>query len=95
MSDAIRYELLGDIAVLAAANPPVNALGQAVRQGLIDGIERAEKDAAAARVSPSRLNAATWIVCGPRAGAVSVAIVTASATSADIGTSAPTLRLST
>ncbi len=48
MSDAIRYELLGDIAVLAAANPPVNALGQAVRQGLIDGIERAEKEGAKA-----------------------------------------------
>jgi len=48
MSDAIRYELLGDIAVLAAQNPPVNALGQAVRQGLVDGIERAEKEGAKA-----------------------------------------------
>ena len=48
MSDAIRYELLGDIAVLAAANPPVNALGQAVRQGLVDGIERAEREGAKA-----------------------------------------------
>ena len=48
MTDAIRYERVGDIAVLAAQNPPVNALGQAVRQGLVDGIERAEKDGAKA-----------------------------------------------
>ncbi|TDE39048.1 FAD-dependent oxidoreductase [Antarcticimicrobium sediminis] len=48
MSDAIMYEKIGDIAVLAANNPPVNALGLAVRQGLIDGIERAEKDGAKA-----------------------------------------------
>ncbi|MFY9211348.1 MAG: FAD-dependent oxidoreductase [Aestuariivita sp.] len=48
MSEAIHYELLGDIAVLAANNPPVNALGQAVRQGLIDGIARAEGDGAKA-----------------------------------------------
>lgn len=48
MSDAIRYELLGDIAVLEANNPPVNALGQAVRQGLVDGIAQAEDDGAKA-----------------------------------------------
>ena len=48
MSEAIQYERVGDIAVLAANNPPVNALGQAVRQGLVDGIERAEKEGAKA-----------------------------------------------
>ncbi len=48
MNEAIQYELVGDVAVLAANNPPVNALGQAVRQGLIDGIERAEQDGAKA-----------------------------------------------
>ena len=48
MSEAIHYELVGDIAVLAANNPPVNALGQAVRQGLVDGVERAEADGAKA-----------------------------------------------
>ena len=48
MTDAIAYELQGDIAILKAQNPPVNALGQAVRQGLIDGIERAEREGAAA-----------------------------------------------
>ncbi|MBE1283873.1 MAG: FAD-dependent oxidoreductase [Rhodobacteraceae bacterium] len=48
MSDAINYERVGDIAVLAANNPPVNALGLAVRQGLQAGIERAEAEGAKA-----------------------------------------------
>ncbi|WP_406647765.1 3-hydroxyacyl-CoA dehydrogenase NAD-binding domain-containing protein [Aliisedimentitalea scapharcae] len=48
MSEAIRYERVGDIAVLAADNPPVNALGLAVRQGLQAGIERAESEGAKA-----------------------------------------------
>ncbi|QBF30640.1 3-hydroxyacyl-CoA dehydrogenase NAD-binding domain-containing protein [Thalassococcus sp. S3] len=48
MSDAIAYELVGDIAVLAAQNPPVNALGEPVRTGLMEGIERAEMDGAKA-----------------------------------------------
>jgi len=47
MTDAIVYELKGDVAVLRANNPPVNALGHAVRSGLISGIERAEKEAKA------------------------------------------------
>ncbi|MEM8730295.1 MAG: 3-hydroxyacyl-CoA dehydrogenase NAD-binding domain-containing protein, partial [Pseudomonadota bacterium] len=50
MSDAIAYELRGDIALLKAQNPPVNALGIAVRQGLVDGIARAEADGAKAVV---------------------------------------------
>ncbi|HCW84692.1 MAG TPA: 3-hydroxyacyl-CoA dehydrogenase, partial [Rhodobacteraceae bacterium] len=47
MSNAIEYELKGDIAVLRANNPPVNALGHAVRSGLIAGLERAESEAKA------------------------------------------------
>lgn len=50
MTEAVTYELVGDIAVLGAANPPVNALSQAVRQGLMDGLDRAEADAARAVV---------------------------------------------
>ncbi len=46
----INYELHDDIAVLAADAPPVNALGQAVRQGLQDGIARAQSDGAKAVV---------------------------------------------
>ena len=48
MTDAITYELMGDIAILAANNPPVNALGYDVRIGLVQGIERAEQDGAKA-----------------------------------------------
>ncbi len=48
MTTAIDYERIGDIAVLKAQNPPVNALGLAVRQGLIDGVERAEREGAKA-----------------------------------------------
>ena len=44
MSDAIAYERVGDIAVLKAQNPPVNALGFDVRVGLIKGLEQAEAD---------------------------------------------------
>ncbi|MGB0438476.1 MAG: 3-hydroxyacyl-CoA dehydrogenase NAD-binding domain-containing protein [Paracoccaceae bacterium] len=47
MSEAVEYELKGDIAVLRANNPPVNALGVAVRRGLLAGIERAETEAKA------------------------------------------------
>lgn len=45
MSDKIVYSRHGDIAVLTVRNPPVNALSQAVRQGLWDGVIRAEADA--------------------------------------------------
>jgi 3-hydroxyacyl-CoA dehydrogenase len=44
MSDKIAYSRHGDIAVLTVQNPPVNALSQAVRQGLWDGLDRAEAD---------------------------------------------------
>jgi 3-hydroxyacyl-CoA dehydrogenase len=43
---AVEYETKGDIAVLALANPPVNALSQAVCRGIKDGLERALADAA-------------------------------------------------
>ncbi|EDZ47667.1 peroxisomal bifunctional enzyme [Rhodobacterales bacterium Y4I] len=48
MSEAIAYVRVGDIAVLKAQNPPVNALGVDVRKGLLAGIERAEQDGAKA-----------------------------------------------
>lgn len=48
MSEAIEYERVGDIAVLKANNPPVNALGLDVRAGLIAGVERAEAEGARA-----------------------------------------------
>lgn len=45
MSDKIAYSRHGDIAVLSVRNPPVNALSQAVRQGLWDCMNTAEADA--------------------------------------------------
>lgn len=48
MSNAIKYEKIGDIAVLTAQNPPVNALGVDVRKGLLAGIQQAEDDGAKA-----------------------------------------------
>ncbi len=44
MTQVVEYEQVGDIAVLAANNPPVNALGVDLRRGLQSGIERAERD---------------------------------------------------
>lgn len=47
MTDSLEYQLIDDIAVLRANNPPVNALGHAVRAGLLAGVERAEREAKA------------------------------------------------
>ena len=44
MSDKIAYSRHGDVAVLRIQNPPVNALSQAVRQGLADAMDRAEAE---------------------------------------------------
>jgi 3-hydroxyacyl-CoA dehydrogenase len=44
MSDVVGYELEGRVAVLTIDNPPVNALGIAVREGLVTQIDRAGAD---------------------------------------------------
>ena len=44
MTSPIRTELHDDVLVVISDNPPVNALGQAVRQGLKDAIETALDD---------------------------------------------------
>lgn len=41
---AVEYEKHGEVAVLRVDNPPVNALGQAVRQGLQDAMAKATAD---------------------------------------------------
>lgn len=40
INDKIAIERVGDIALIRIDNPPVNATGQAVRQGLQDAVER-------------------------------------------------------
>ncbi len=41
-----RYEVRGTTAVIAFENPPVNGLSHEVRRGIVDGLRRAEADAA-------------------------------------------------
>ncbi|MCE8520843.1 enoyl-CoA hydratase/isomerase family protein [Ruegeria pomeroyi] len=48
MEYVISFTLEDNIAVIAIDSPPVNALGLAVRRGLVDAITRAEKDGAKA-----------------------------------------------
>ncbi len=50
MDDSVKYHVQDDIAVITINNPPVNALGHAVRAGLVAAIERAEADNAVAGV---------------------------------------------
>jgi len=45
MSSVVSYELIDTIGVITVNNPPVNALSQALRQGLLDAITAAQKDA--------------------------------------------------
>ncbi|MDJ0904958.1 MAG: 3-hydroxyacyl-CoA dehydrogenase NAD-binding domain-containing protein [Woeseiaceae bacterium] len=44
MNDVVSYVMDGEIAVVTVNNPPVNALSQAVRQGLLDAIRRSADD---------------------------------------------------
>ena len=46
MSELVRYEKRGAVAVITLASPPVNAFGIAVRQGFADAIGRAAADPA-------------------------------------------------
>ena len=46
----VAYSQQGSVAVLTVDNPPVNALSVGVRQGMVDGIERAIADPAVAAV---------------------------------------------
>lgn len=47
MSDKplVRYDIEGDVAVVTIDNPPVNALGPGVRDGIVEALERGEADA--------------------------------------------------
>ncbi|OYY52249.1 MAG: 3-hydroxyacyl-CoA dehydrogenase, partial [Polaromonas sp. 39-63-203] len=41
-----HYEVHGSVAVITLNNPPVNGLGHATRQGITDGLAKANHDAA-------------------------------------------------
>ena len=44
MTSPVSYEINDDIGVIRVDNPPVNALSQAVRQGIVDALEQARHD---------------------------------------------------
>lgn len=44
MAEVVKIERAGDIALICIDNPPVNASGQAVRQGLVEAIDTLEAD---------------------------------------------------
>ena len=50
MASPVSYAIVDDIGVITVNNPPVNALSQAVRQGLLDAIRAAQSDASQAVV---------------------------------------------
>src|SRR6476646_896935 len=42
--EVVRFEVEDGIGVITVDNPPVNALGAGVREGIIDGVERGNAD---------------------------------------------------
>ena len=48
MSDLVSYSIVDGIGVITVDNPPVNALSQAVRKGLLEAIRTAQSDASKA-----------------------------------------------
>ena len=44
MSEVVRYELKESIGVISVDNPPVNALAQVVREGILKALEQAQSD---------------------------------------------------
>ncbi len=48
MSTPVNYTLTGNIGVISIDNPPVNALSQAVRQGIMEALDKSERDASEA-----------------------------------------------
>ena len=41
MNDVVNYVTDGNVGVITVNNPPVNAMSQAVRQGLLDAVRTA------------------------------------------------------
>ena len=48
MSSPVSYEIADEIGVIRVDNPPVNALSQPVRQGILDAVQAAQRDASEA-----------------------------------------------
>ena len=50
MADPVRYDIIESVAVITIDNPPVNALGPAVWDGIDGAVARATADAGAEAV---------------------------------------------
>ena len=50
MSDVVSYELIDNIGVISVNNPPVNALAQVVREGILNAVKEAQDDGSEAIV---------------------------------------------
>ena len=50
MSEVVNYQLEGNIGVISVNNPPVNALAQAVREGILNALELSQQDSSEAVV---------------------------------------------
>ena len=50
MSNVVSYELVGNVGVISVNSPPVNALSQAVREGILNAVKAAQEDASEAIV---------------------------------------------
>ncbi len=50
MSNAVSYELVGNIGVVSVNSPPVNALSQNVREGILNAVTAAQEDGSEAIV---------------------------------------------
>lgn len=44
MSSVVSYEVINNVGVIKVNNPPVNALSQAVREGILNAVQAAQKD---------------------------------------------------
>jgi 3-hydroxyacyl-CoA dehydrogenase len=50
MSNVVSYELVGNIGVISVNSPPVNALSQGVREGILNAVNAAQEDGSEAIV---------------------------------------------
>ena len=48
MSEVVSYELKNNVGVISVNNPPVNALAQTVRSGILKAVQAAQDDASKA-----------------------------------------------
>ena len=44
MSEVVSYQLKGNIGVIVVNSPPVNALSQSVREGILNAVNQAQED---------------------------------------------------